>query len=334
MKWYNTKGNENGIVLSTRVRLARNLTQFPFPAKLNAEQRKSIGEAVKDTLNEDGTEALEFIDMSTLTPVQSVSLAEKYIISPEFASESSGRSLLVSEDEELSIMVCEEDHVRIRVIKSGLDLDGAFAKAEKIDNILDKKLEFAFNEKLGYLTQCPTNLGTGMRASVVLHLPALSQKGAIHRLATTVAKLGLTLRGFYSSSGEISGHIYQLSNQVTLGISEKAALSNLASIAMQIVSQEKQARALLVKQEDFIDKIYRSWGILKSAYKLTTDELINLISYVQVGASQGIIDVPSDNLMALIIENQPATLNVAKGTTLSASQRDVIRAENVREKLS
>ena len=334
MKWYNKAGNESSIVLSTRVRLARNLTQFPFPARLDAEKRKQIGEIVKTTLDNSKEINLGFVDMSTLTASQAVSLAEKFVISPEFASESSGRSLLVSDDEEVSVMVCEEDHIRIRVIKSGLDLDGAFAEAEKIEGALEEKLDFAFSEKLGYLTQCPTNLGTGMRASVMLHLPALSHKGTIHRLATTVAKLGLTLRGFYASSGEISGHIYQLSNQVTMGISEKAALSNLSSIALQIVSQEKQARALLVKQEDFIDRIYRSYGILKSAYKLTSDELINLISFVQVGVSEGIIQSPEENLMALIIENQPATLNVLNNTSLSSAQRDILRAENVRKKLS
>ena len=334
MKWYNKAGNESSIVLSTRVRLARNLTQFPFPARLDTEKRKQIGEIVKTTLDNNNEIDLGFIDMSTLTASQAVSFAEKFVISPEFASESSGRSLLVSDDEEVSVMVCEEDHIRIRVIKSGLDLDGAFAEAEKIEAALEEKLDFAFSEKLGYLTQCPTNLGTGMRASVMLHLPALSHKGTIHRLATTVAKLGLTLRGFYASSGEISGHIYQLSNQVTMGISEKAALSNLSSIALQIVSQEKQARALLVKQEDFIDRIYRSYGILKSAYKLTSDELINLISFVQVGVSEGIIQSPEENLMALIIENQPATLNVLNNTSLSSAQRDILRAENVRKKLA
>lgn len=334
MKWYSSTGNESNIVLSTRVRLARNLTQFPFPAKLNAEQCMTIGETVRDVLSEDGSVPLNFVDMSTLTPSETVSLAEKYIISPEFASDTRGKSLLVSEDEQTSIMICEQDHVRIRIIKAGLDLEGAFAEAEKIDSILDKKLDFAFDERLGYLTQCPTNLGTGMRASVMLHLPALAHKGAINRLATTVAKLGLTLRGFYGSSGEISGHIYQLSNQVTMGISEQAALSNLSSIALQIVSQEKQARAQLVKQEDFIDKIYRSWGILKSAYKLTTDELINLVSYVQLGASEAVIDAPTDKLLSLIIENQPATMNVAHGKNLPSQQRDVIRAENVRKILS
>ena len=334
MKWYHNPTDENGIVLSTRIRLARNIRQFPFPARLNTQQRIEIGTIVRDTLSDDASVKLDFIDMADLSPTQAVSLAEKYIISPEFASDNTGGSLLVSENEEISIMVCEQDHVRIRVIKAGLDLEGAYAEAEKIDNILHSKLEFAFDEKLGYLTQCPTNLGTGMRASVMLHLPALSHKGTIHRLATTVAKLGLTLRGFYASSGEISGHIYQLSNQVTMGISEKAALSNLSSIALQIVSQEKQARALLVKQEDFIDRIYRSYGILKSAYKLTSKELMNLISYVRVGVSEGILDIPAEKLRSLTVLLQPATLNTSVGKVLTQTERDVLRSQKIREELA
>ncbi len=334
MKWYNNITDEKGIILSTRIRLARNIKQYPFPARLNAEQRREIGDIVKNTLSQNDSTNLEFIDMDSLSPTKAVSFAEKLIISPEFASDNSGGSLLMSDDEEISIMVCEQDHIRLRVIKAGLNLDGAYEEIEKIDNILQKKLEFAFDERLGYLTQCPTNLGTGMRASVILHLPALSHKGAIHRLATTVAKLGLTLRGFYGSSNEVTGHIYQLSNQVTMGISEQSALQNLSSIALQIASQEKQAREILTKQEDFIDKIYRSYGILKSAYKLTIQELTSLVSYVQLGACEGIIDAPSGKLLSIIIENQPATLSAESGKNLSEAQRDILRAEKVREILS
>ncbi|MEE1137561.1 MAG: ATP--guanido phosphotransferase, partial [Acutalibacteraceae bacterium] len=184
------------------------------------------------------------------------------------------------------------------------------------------------------LTQCPTNLGTGMRASVMLHLPALSKKGAMRNLSTTVSKLGLTLRGSYGEGSEVSGDIYQLSNQVTLGISEKAALQNLTSIAMQIISQEKQARTLLVKDEDFMDKICRAYGILKSAYKLTSKELTNLLSYVSLGAAEGIIEVPLQKLCTLFIELQPATMNASSQTPLTQAQRDLLRAQKVREALN
>ena len=334
MTWYKNKGNEGDIVLSTRVRLARNLEDYPFPIRLTAQEKKNVSLVVKESLADYNGRNLSYIDMSTLAPAQAVSLAEKHLISPEFAYEGAGRALLISDEEDVSIMLCEEDHIRIQVILPGLSLNEAFGEADKIDSIIENKLNYAFNERIGYLTQCPTNLGTGMRASVMLHLPALRKKGAMRRLSTTVAKLGLTLRGSYGEGSDISGDIYQLSNQVTLGISESAALQNLTSIAMQIVSQEKQARASLIKDEDFIDKIYRSWGILRSAYKLTSNELTNLISYVKMGAAEGIIDVPTEKLTQMFIELQPATINVAQGKTLSQSERDGLRAEKVRKELS
>ena len=334
MKWYMGLGNQGDIVLSTRVRLARNLEDYPFPSRLDSKEKEEVSSIIKEALSDYNEKALENIDMSALTPAGAVSLAEKHLISPEFASETKGRSLLLSESEDVSIMLCEEDHVRIQVIYPGLSLEEAFDTAEKIDSHLEKKLSYAFSENLGYLTQCPTNLGTGMRASVMLHLPALSKKGAMRGLSTTVSKLGLTLRGSYGEGGESSGDIYQLSNQVTLGISESAAIQNLSSIAMQIIAQEKQARAVLVKDEDFMDKIYRAYGILKSAYKLTSRELIGLLSYVRLGASEGILNVPLETLSALFIELQPATMNAQSEESLSQSQRDIKRAERVRESLN
>ncbi|MBO5936502.1 MAG: protein arginine kinase [Clostridia bacterium] len=334
MNWYKNKGNEGDIVLSTRVRLARNLTEYPFPIRLDEAQRRDIGNTVKEILDTDKTLKLNFIDMSSLSSAETVSLAEKHLISPEFACDTLGRSLLLSDDEDISIMICEEDHIRIQTVYPGLSLEEAFETALKIDEILENKLSYAFDENLGYLTQCPTNIGTALRASVMLHLPALNKKGAMQRLSTTVAKLGLTLRGSYGEGSEVSGDIYQLSNQVTLGISEEAAIKNLNSIAMQIIAQEKQARALLIKDEDYLDRIYRAYGILKSAYKLTSKELINLISYVRVGVSEGILDIPAEKLRELTVLLQPATLNAHSGKILTQTERDILRSQKVREELA
>lgn len=334
MKWYMNLGNQGDIVLSTRVRLARNLEDYPFPSRLDAKEKSEVSALIKESLSDYNEIVLRDIEMSALTPAEAVSLAEKHLISPEFASETRGRSLMLSESEDVSIMLCEEDHIRVQVIYPGLSLEEAFNTAEKIDSHLEKKLNYAFHDKLGYLTQCPTNLGTGMRASVMLHLPALSKKGAMRGLSTTVSKLGLTLRGSYGEGSEVSGDIYQLSNQVTLGISESAAIQNLSSIAMQIIAQEKQARALLVKDEDFMDKIYRAYGILKSAYKLTSRELTNLLSYVRLGASEGILTIPLETLSALFIELQPATMNAQSDEPLTQSRRDILRAEKVRKALN
>lgn len=334
MNWYKNKGNEGDIVLSTRVRLARNLSDYPFPARLAENQKMAIGNTVKDILIGDDSFELDFIDMSALSPVETVSLAEKHLISPEFASDTSGRSLLLSKNEDISIMICEEDHIRIQTVYPGLSLEEAFESALRIDEALEKNLSFAFDENLGYLTQCPTNIGTALRASVMLHLPALSKKGAMQRLSTTVAKLGLTLRGSYGEGSEISGDIYQLSNQVTLGISEEAAIKNLNSIAIQIITQEKQARAILIKDEDYLDKIYRACGILRSAYKLTSKELMNLISYVRVGVSEGILDIPAEKLRSLTVLLQPATLNTSVGKVLTQTERDILRSQRIREELA
>lgn len=334
MNWYKNKGNEGDIVLSTRVRLARNLNEYPFPARLDESQKKDIAKLVNDILSQDKTFDLDFIDMSALSSAETVSLAEKHLISPEFACDTVGRSLLLSKDEDISIMICEEDHIRIQTVYPGLSLEEAFETALRIDEILENKITYAFDESLGYLTQCPTNIGTALRASVMLHLPALSKKGAMQRLSTTVAKLGLTLRGSYGEGSEISGDIYQLSNQVTLGISEEAAIKNLNSIAMQIIAQEKQTRALLIKDEDYLDRIYRAYGILKSAYKLTSKELMNLISYVRVGVSEGIIDIPTEKLRSMTVLLQPATLNTDSGKILSQTERDILRSQKVRQELA
>lgn len=332
MKWYTNSGKDSDIVLSTRVRLARNLKDFPFPNRLDVDGRKKVNETVRDILLT-GDDSLYYTEMSALNSYQAVSLAEKHLISPEFASDSTGRALILSKDEDVSVMLCEEDHVRLQVIYPGLSLGDAFEKAQELDRKLGAGLDIAFDDRIGYLTQCPTNLGTGMRASVMLHLPALSQSTAIARLASTVAKLGLTLRGAYGEGSRPTGDIYQLSNQVTLGISEEAAIKNLNSIAEQIISQERQARQSLLKDDAFIDKIYRAYGLLTSAHMMSCDEFTSLVSYVRIGASAGLIDVPVETLTKLLVEMQPATINADRGEKYTPAQRDVIRADAIKKAL-
>jgi protein arginine kinase len=333
MKWYTNTGKESDVVLSTRVRLARNLKDYPFPTRLDADSKAQIGQLVKNVLITDEDKNLHFVEMKDLSSYQAVSLAEKHLISPEFASDSTGRSLIISDEEDISVMICEEDHVRLQVIYPGLCLEEAYQKAAELDDKLDSALEIAFDERIGYLTQCPTNLGTGMRASVMLHLPALRAGGMLSRLASTVSKLGLTLRGTYGEGSEPIGDIYQLSNQVTLGISEEAAIKNLQSITAQIVLQEKQARQALLKDNSAIDKIYRAYGLLKSAHMLSCNEFTSLVSLVRLGAAEKLIDVKLETLNRLLIEMQPATLNTISQKANSAAERDLLRAEKVREAL-
>lgn len=333
MNWYRNKGPESDIVLSTRIRLARNLKDYPFPERLSEEKREEVNGLLRDVFLK-ADSGLSYIRMKELSPYQCVSLAEKHLISPEFASDSTGRALLLSDEEDISIMLCEEDHVRIQVIFPGLSPEEAYGKAAHYDEILENSFSIAFSEKLGYLTQCPTNLGTGMRASVMLHLPALSAKNAISRLASTVAKLGLTLRGTYGEGTEPIGDIYQLSNQVTLGISDEAAIKNLQSITKELIAQERQAREELLRDDRVIDKIHRAFGILKTAHMLSWGEFSSLVSLVRLGASGGLLDISAELLSTLLIDTQPATINTKEGKALSTSERDVIRAKAVRDALT
>lgn len=327
----------NDVVISTRIRLARNLKDFPFPCKLNSQGREKVIEKVRDAVKKSNSPVasdFSFIKMSELTSSQSVSLVEKRLVSPEFISETDGRALLISKDECFSIMINEEDHIRLQVITKGLSLEQAYDTADKLDTLLDENLDFAFDEKLGYLTQCPTNLGTGMRASVMLHLPSLEKSRAINRIAGNLSKLGLTIRGAHGEGTEPKGALYQLSNQVTLGISEKAAIENLKNITEQLIAQENQARERLCSSIDIQDAISRSLGILRSALVISHDEALKLLSNVRLGiVSKQITDVSTETIDKLMLAVEPATLTVALNKNLSAHDRDIERANLIRAEL-
>lgn len=329
-KWYIEKGDQGDIVLSTRIRLARNLDAYPFPAKLDVRGKKKVTETIRDAVLSDGSNSFRYMDMASLTRSQAVSLAERHLISPEFTTNREGRGLLLTEDESVSIMLCEEDHIRLQVMKSGLSLDEAYDIADKLDTMLDNRLQYAFDERIGFLTQCPTNLGTAMRASVMLHLPALNATGRISGLAATVSKLGLVIRGAYGEGSSSRGSIYQLSNQITLGITEQAAIDNLRAITLQIVAQERAAQEQLVKNENEIDRIWRAKGVLSSARLLSGDEFMELISLVRMGAARGVYEMPLETISELIVQMQPATINASQGKDLPAQERDAIRAAAVR----
>ena len=328
----------NDVVISTRVRLARNLKDYPFPCRLSTQDKEKIIEKVKSAIensNSPISKDFSFIRMSELTPQQGVSLVERRLVSPEFISESQGRALLLSKDESISIMINEEDHIRLQVINNGLSLEDTYDIADKLDTLLDENLDFAFDDKLGYLTQCPTNLGTGMRASVMLHLPALEKSRAIGRIAGNLSKLGLTIRGAHGEGTEPNGALYQLSNQVTLGISEKAAIENLKNITMQLISQENQARTRLCSSIDIQDAISRSLGILKSALVISHDEALKLLSNVRLGIVSGQIkNVSTETVDTLMPSVEPATLSVNLNKNLSPHERDIERAKLIQSALA
>lgn len=333
-KWYNSCGKESDTVISTRVRLARNIAGIPFPSRMSAEQRSEVNQAVKNALlSGDNEKKFKYLDMSTLPDITVMSMVERHLISPEFAQNREGKALILSDDESISIMLCEEDHIRIQVMSAGLAPDEAYARANQIDDIIGAKVSYAFNERLGYLTECPTNLGTGLRASLMLHLPALENSGAVSRLSATVNKIGFTIRGTYGEGSKASAAMYQLSNQVTLGISEYAAIENLKSIAAQAIAQERNARAEL-DPESLEDTVFRALGTLKYARAISSEEFMKLISHVRLGISSGIIkEIPLETAESLIVEAGAASIQSAAGKPLDAPARDRLRAKIVRERL-
>ncbi len=333
-RWYLGVGEQSDIVVSTRIRLARNLNEHPFPNKLNTKSRTALNNIIKDAVEMDNRFDLRFVEMKSLARFEAASMAERHIISPEFASDADGRALMISKDEDICIMLNEEDHIRIQIMKSGFALDEAYQVADEIDDLLGAKLEYAFDERIGYLTQCPTNLGTGMRASVMLHLPALTMNGQIHKLINTISKLGLTFRGAFGEGTKAVGDMYQLSNQITLGISEEFAIKNLKAITLQLCANERAAREELLKSIDTEDAIFRAYGTLKWARLLSTKELMDNLSLVRLGSVAGKISVSIETLNELMISMQPASINVMAAQKLDEKERDTIRATKVRNRLS
>lgn len=331
-KWYLGTGAQNDVVISTSIHIARNITQFPFPATLSLQDKLKVNAIVKDAASVTDYR-FNYYEMKMLSQSEVVSLAERHLVSPEFASSRDGRALLLTEDEAVSIMLNEEDHIRLQVMYAGFALDEAYRTADRIDTALNTKLDFAFDDRLGYLSQDPASLGTGMKASVVLHLPGLVTTSQITRLITTVSKLGLSLRGSYGEGAAAKGDLFRLSNTITLGISEKAAIENLKSIALQIAAQERVAREEIFKAPVTEDRIYRAYGVLKYARLIDTAEFMELISLVRLGAVKGIINMECSEIEAMMIQMQPATISLSVDRPLDRIERDKLRAQLVRHNL-
>lgn len=336
-KWFEKSGREGDVVISSRIRLARNLQDTPFPIRMNVQRCRQVRERVVQAAKQSSNPVLRnliYLDMEQVEQVQAVSMVESHLISPDFISKPQGRGLLLSKDHAVVIMINEEDHLRIQVMREGMQLQEAYRLADELDTALNDSLHFAFDPALGYLTQCPTNLGTGMRASLMLHLPALQHNGMLPRLATHLSKVGLTLRGTYGEGTEPVGALYQLSNQVTLGLSETAAIENLERMVMQLVQEERQTRTAMMQSLQMQDVVARAMGILQHAKILSTEELMRLLSQVRLGVASGMIQsVSYDTLNRLMINTQPATMMTARGHELSAQERDQLRAEMVAQAL-
>lgn len=331
--WYKENNTVDGIVVSTRVRLARNLSGIPFPSRMTATEKEDLKLRVKEAISDSNTpfaKSLKYIDMKSIPQNEIYAMVERHVISPEFAKDCEGRAIILSSDESISIMIGEEDHIRIQVILGGFRLEEAYDIAESLDTLLYGKLHFAFDSELGFLTECPTNLGTGLRASVMLHLPVTESKGEIATLSDTVNKIGFTVRGMYGEGSKAVASLYQVSNQITLGISEKNAIDNLKIIATQLIEKEIGAQKALdsLKVEDMAN---RAVGTLKYARVITSEEAMKLLLRIKLGLNLGIIkgDI---NPMELLIEAQPYML-MRKNGEMEPYERDIKRAEFLREAL-
>ncbi len=336
-KWYENDKCSDGIIISSRVRLARNLKKYNFHNKLsNADAERMINE-VKDSITGSRTvfgEQFKYIAINSLNENEKFALVEKHVISPELMKSSKPCGVLVKDDETISIMLNEEDHIRIQAISAGDDLDTAFDLADKIDNLIEESVEYAFSEKYGYLTSCPTNVGTGLRASYMMHLPELERTGQIKNVMQAISKFGITVRGIYGEGSDAMGSIYQVSNQVTLGQSEADIINNLKKVAAIIVQREEELRkrAFSMSKEDIEDKVWRAYGILKYSRKISGNEAMQLISLLMEGRNMGVSGLPkcSVGLAELMINIQPATIQVSGGCDLTPAERDKKRADYLR----
>ncbi len=326
--WYKQNGKEKDIAVSTRVRLARNFVDYPFEPRLNEAGGKEIIKRVSSIF--EGREGWHIEDFSEKSPVERRKYAEEHLVSPEFAEKKTPSALIVNEELGLYIMVLEEDHVRIQCILPGLDVEEAYRRACMADELIDSSMNYAYSEKLGYLTHCPTNLGTGMRASVMLFLPSWTNAGGIRSLQNQLGKIGLTVRGMSGENSQANGCLYQVSNQVTLGISEDETIKKLTDIIGQIGSEERKLRQRMntAQKEHLANIAMRSIGMMVYSLRITSEELLNLYRDVRLGAALGLTGEVTDVMLdELLFSTMPHTLMQDDENVKTPADRDAKRAE-------
>lgn len=340
-KWIKAAGPEADVVLTSRIRLARNFRAFPFPHLLDNQQTEQMMSELQDlvTLGSSRGEIghLDFVRMAEIDDLDKLVLVEKHLISPDLAqSQHPGAAVLISNDEGISVMVNEEDHLRIQCLFPGFQLQECWQLTSRVDDILESRLEYAFDKNHGYLTACPTNVGTGLRASVMVHLPGLVMTQQIGRVLSAIAQVGLVVRGLYGEGSGASGNLFQISNQITLGPTEEEILQNLAAVIRQIAEQERAARQAVLQAGRLAleDRVGRSYGVLSHARLLTSKEAMGLLSNVRLGHDLDIIeDISYSRLNELLVLIQPAMVERLAGERMSEGTRDAKRAALVRERL-
>lgn len=333
LNWYLQSGNESDVVFSTRIRLARNIKGFSFVNRYTKNDALKIIEIIENIVPSLGY-GLKLLRLKDIDDITKLSLVEKHLISPEFAyNKSETGAIVINDEENICIMINEEDHIRLQVISAGLELENLLNLAIEIDKKLEQLIPYAYNDKYGFLTSCPTNVGTGLRASVMVHLPALAKTGNIRKVLEVVNNFDMNIRGVYGEGSKSSGDIYQISNKQSLGISEQEVIRNLKIITDKVIEQERLARKILAKNQiELEDKVYRAYGILANSRKLSSEEANILLSDVKLGTDMGIIKELNDlKVRKLEMYTKPANLQKYVGQTLDGYERDVKRAEIVKQ---
>jgi protein arginine kinase len=336
-EWLRGTGPESDIVISGRIRLARNLAAYPFTNRASAYQKAEIETLLRDRIGRLGLDpGLEYVNVPGLSALDRQFLVERQLISRELASAEGPRGVALAPRETVSLMVNEEDHLRLQVMRSGFALDEAWSDIDRVDDLLEERINYAFSEEFGYLTACPTNVGTGMRASVMLHLPALVWTKQIEKVFRALQKINLAVRGLYGEGSRASGDFYQISNQVTLGKSETTILGEIRDVIPNIITYERQARTMLLREsrQALQDRVSRAFGTLCSATMMTSEETMDLLSSVRLGVNLALLDdITIPTLNELFIHTQPAHLQKLMGSALDGEERNAARARYLRTRL-
>lgn len=339
-EWMKGEGPESDIVISSRVRIARNLREYPFPMLATNQQSREVLDKVSAVMEQEDLKEISrftLLPLTEMNELQKMVLVEKHLISPNLANESRNGAVILSDNESISIMVNEEDHLRIQCLYPGFQIKEAWDLANQVDDVFETELEYGFDEKRGYLTSCPTNVGTGIRASVMMHLPGLVLSQQINRILTAVTQVGLAVRGIYGEGSEALGNLFQISNQITLGQSEQEIIDNLYGVAKQIIEHERAARQKLVQESKvrIVDRVNRSYGVLAHAAIIDSKEAAQRLSDVRLGIDLGMIRSVSPHVLnELMVMTQPGFLQQVAGEKLSADERDMRRAQLIRERFA
>jgi protein arginine kinase len=335
--WLNQIGPSSEIIFSSRIRLARNLSSYPFPVQATKAKKEAVLDEIKEVYPAvDRLKESVFVQMQDLDELDREFLLERHLISQEHTILQNGKGLIVSSDERIAVMINEEDHLRMQVVTCGFDLGKCWEALDKIDDQISEKVNFAFMPDLGYLTSCPTNVGTALRVSCMLRLPALVLTKRINKIMELLAKISFTTRGFFGEGTAAYGDFFQISNQVCLGVSETELIDNLVGVVNQIKEQEVDARNYLMKKHKFNieDNVWRALGILRNCRLINSKEALNHLSMLSLGLDLGIIKgIRKELVNSLFIIIQPAHLQKIEGKLLKEGERDYIRAEIIREKL-